>query len=48
MSDVAKFRTVAPIRGVSSGIGAAVARHLAAADYAVVLNYRSNEEGEAR
>lgn len=36
---------MAIITGASKGIGAAIAKHLAAAAAAVVVNYSSNKEG---
>jgi NADP-dependent 3-hydroxy acid dehydrogenase YdfG len=40
--------TTAIVTGASRGIGAAVARHLASAGIAVVVNYATNEEAAAR
>jgi 3-oxoacyl-[acyl-carrier protein] reductase len=39
---------VAVVTGASKGIGAAIAKHLAAAGAAVVVNYASSKEGAAR
>jgi 3-oxoacyl-[acyl-carrier protein] reductase len=36
---------VATVTGASKGIGAAIAKHLAAAGAAVVVNYSSSKEG---
>ncbi|MBX3464763.1 MAG: 3-oxoacyl-ACP reductase FabG [Planctomycetes bacterium] len=36
------------VTGASRGIGAAIARHLAAAGHAVIVNYRSDAEAAAR